>query len=331
MSGTVAGSRSPSRARRRMLGAGAGLSAGAAVGVAGHLPAMAATPAAAPAPERFAFAVLGDIPYSTLEERRLQQILAELDADRLACVIHVGDIKGGREPCSDELLARRKALLAQSAHPMVVLHGDNEWTDCHRPAAGGYDPPERLRHLRRLFHDSGTSLGGRALALERQPQMPENVRWRIGAVQFVTLHVVGSGNGRDGYPGSRAEWSTRNELNGQWLRSSVDRSLASGIDALVLAAHADPDFGETPKPGFADFVGQLREACRRFAGQVLFLHGDSHRFRADQPLEDEAGRTVRTFTRVETFGSPFTSSWVRIRYDPDLAQRFFVTTRELSN
>ena len=35
---------------------------------------------------------------------------------------------------------RRRALLARSVHPLVLLPGDNEWTDCHRLGAGGHDP-----------------------------------------------------------------------------------------------------------------------------------------------------------------------------------------------
>ena len=69
------------------------------------------------------------------------------------------DIKGGREPCSDALFARRRALLARSAHPLVLLPGDNEWTDCHRPSAGAFDPLERLAALRRRFFAPGRSLG----------------------------------------------------------------------------------------------------------------------------------------------------------------------------
>jgi hypothetical protein len=44
---------------------------------------------------------------------------------------------------------------------------------------------------------------------------------------------------------------------------------------------------------------------RKFPGQVVLVHGDTHRQRIDQPLEDpETGMTLRNFTRVETHGSP---------------------------
>jgi hypothetical protein len=62
---------------------------------------------------------------------------------------------------------------------------------------------------------------------------------------------------------------------------------------------------------------------------VLFLHGDSHRFKVDQPLYDSKGRHLANFTRVESFGYPMSASWVRIGYDPRRAQRFTVSAREV--
>ena len=50
-----------------------------------------------------------------------------------------------------------------------------------------------------------------------------------------------------------------------------------------------------------------------FSGEVLVIHGDSHRYRMDQPLADPRGRkTLRNLTRLEVFGYPF-QNWVRVR------------------
>ncbi|HYF60821.1 MAG TPA: hypothetical protein VEA81_17890 [Burkholderiaceae bacterium] len=283
----------------------------------------------------FEFALIGDLPYSSGDEAVLAAMLSQLDAEPLAFVLHVGDIKGGREPCSDALYARRRAVFDRSAHPLVLLPGDNEWTDCHRRGAGAHDPVERLAALRRTFWSSPAPLGrasgaGRAaLALERQRGMPENVRWRVGPVHFVAVHVVGSNNGFDEYPGSRGEFSVRQAANREWLSAAVDRALDERADALVIAAHANPGFDWTPRPGFAAFTGWLQEAASRFRNPIAYLHGDSHRFRVDQPLADRDGRTVPHFTRIESFGHPFTSQWVRIAYDPTHPARFHVTVREV--
>ncbi|MEU6787396.1 hypothetical protein ABZ912_50105 [Nonomuraea angiospora] len=45
--------------------------------------------------------------------------------------------RGGGEP-----------LFGTFDDPFVLTPGDNEWTDCHRTAAGGYAPTERLDAVR---------------------------------------------------------------------------------------------------------------------------------------------------------------------------------------
>lgn len=276
----------------------------------------------------FAFALLGDTPYSRLEELRLVEVLTQLDADRLAFVLHVGDIKGGREPCSDTLLQHRRQILDGSAHPLVLTPGDNEWTDCHRYGAGEFDPLERLEYLRRTFFSMPTALGRRRMPLERQPGFPENARWRIGPVEFVTLHVVGSNDGMGAKAGNNDEWHARNAANRRWLDATLDEAVGRA-DALVIAIHANPGFGTRLRDGHKPFRRLLLDAARRFEGPILFAHGDTHRFRTDQPLFDDSGRHLSQVTRVESFGSPFGSSWVRISYEPSLAERFVVSVRSL--
>jgi hypothetical protein len=333
--------------RRRALAAvGAALGTAAATRLGIPAPALAAAPqtvATSPSPVAatgptalehvrpdggFSFVLLGDTPYSRLEELRLQEVVTQLDADRLAFVLHVGDFKGGREPCSDELLGQRRAIFDASAHPLVLTPGDNDWTDCHRLGAGEFDPLDRLAYLRRHFFAGPTSLGRRSMPLERQQGYPENTRWRIGSVTFVALHVIGSNDGLGEHPGSDVEWRARTEANRRWLEATLDDA-APRADALVIAIHANPGFGTRLRSGHQPFRRMLLAAARRFDGRILFLHGDTHRFRTDRPLYDDAGRHVPNVTRVESFGSPFGSSWVRISYEPGLDERFVVSIRSL--
>jgi hypothetical protein len=320
------------RSRRRLLAALAG-----SLGVAFGDKAVAAVPAGAPGmpveaysvgSRRFAFALIGDTPYSRLEALRFVELTGQMAEDALEFVIHVGDIKGGREACSDDLLEQRRALLDSSAHPLILTPGDNEWTDCHRGGAGRYDPRERLAHLRRTFFASPHAMGRRTMPLERQPDLPENVRWMTGDVAFLTLHVVGSNDGLDEYPGGGDEWRERTEANRRWLDDTLAR-WGQTADALVIAIHANPGFGTRVRNGHVPMRRMLVETARRFDGPILLLHGDTHRFRVDQPVFDEAGRHLSNITRVESFGSPFGSSWVRIAYEPTLPERFVVTTRSL--
>jgi len=314
--------------RRALLRAGLVATLGAPLRTAGALTAR-------PPAEGFAFALIGDLPYSAPDEAQLETMLAQQAEEPLAFVLHVGDIKASREPCSDALLARRRALLARSAHPLVLLPGDNEWVDCSRPAAGGHDPLERLEALRALMWSTPDPLGrdparGRAaLRLERQTGLPENVRWRVGPVHCVGLHVVGSANGRDAVPGDRSAFEQRERGNRRWLLQTLEQALDARAEALLIAAHAPPGFGARPGPGYRGFLQDLRTVASAFTRPILFVHGDGHRFRVDRPLTRADGGAVDHFTRVECFGWPFTSNWVRITYDPSLPGRFHVGVREL--
>lgn len=316
-----------SGARRRLFLRAATLAGTAA---ARRVPARSRGPAVP-----FAFALLGDTPYGEAATARFDALLRRLDADELACVIHVGDFKGGGESCDDLLYARRHRLLASSAHPLVLLPGDNDWTDCHRPSAGAHDPHERLQALRRRFFLdapvlAATEAARAAIAFDRHPDAPENVRWRIGDVHFVGLHVVGSNDASDAPGPAAAAFPARRRQVLDWLDAARDDALRASAGALVIAFHANPGFART-RPPYRSFVAALRATAAAFQRPILLLHGDSHRFRVDRPLADDDGRPFAHVTRVECFGHPMQSAWVRIEHRPDLDGRFVVATRELPN
>jgi len=281
-------------------------------------PLLAASLVVGPAPEPLQFALIGDLPYNAIEVRLFRQLLTSLDVLPLAFVVHVGDLKSSGSACSDDLLSGRRALLDRSAHPLVFLFGDNEWTDCH---AGGFDPLERLARLRALFASKPESLGRQRMPLERQAGgYPENVRWRTGGVQFVGLHVVGSGNNRGRTPATDGEYTARTAANLAWLAESF--ALARAEEALGVAVlfQADPRFdrpaGSASRRGFDETLAALEKEVRAYARPVALLHGDSHRFRVDHPLVDPAtGSTLERFTRVITFGSPHVR-YVLVTIDP---------------
>ncbi|MBI2316827.1 MAG: hypothetical protein HYU75_07400, partial [Betaproteobacteria bacterium] len=148
----------------------------------------------------WSFGIIGDTPYSETEEAELELVIGEINLEDLTFVVHVGDIKNGRSRCTDRLFEQRKAIFQRIRHPFVLVPGDNEWTDCHRASAGGYDPLERLEALRRVFHAGDRSLGERSMLLERQSSDPrftqyrENVRWIFGNILFAAINVPGSNN-----------------------------------------------------------------------------------------------------------------------------------------
>ena len=52
------------------------------------------------------------------------------------------------------------------------------------------------------------------------------------------------------------------------------------------------------------------------------MHGDTHYFKVDKPLIDEA-RPTPNITRLETFGSP-NANWVRVDVDPSSRDVFII-------
>lgn len=300
--------------------------------LAGLLLALAAASSAAQVTERFSFAIVGDAPYNALEEAVFAQVLREADQEDLAFVVHVGDIKSGGSPCSDELYLQRRQMFQASRHPFILVPGDNDWTDCHRKAAGGYDPPERLARMRQLFYADALSLGQRTLALERQSDDPgtaaefrdyrENVRWARNGVLFIGLNVPGSNNNFGRTPQMDAEHEQRGRANAAWLAQGFERARDMGYAAVFVFIQANPDFSlaylrrVNRADGYAAFKKDLLAHTLAFGKPVVLVHGDTHRFRVDQPLYDPATlQRVEQFTRIESFGSPLVD-WITVTLDP---------------
>lgn len=290
----------------------------------------------------FAFALIGDLPYSDEQEQKYDNLLADLNQQQdLKFVIHDGDFKGGSVPCDDAIYDDRLASFNASEHPLIYVFGDNEWTDCHREAAGGYDPFERLQLLREKFADyqQPYSFGKNKLYLRRQsPAFPENVRWVHRGVMFVGLHIPGSNNGlqtADQYvDAAAAEYQLRNAANLAWLDEAFRIATHRHMRGLMIAIQANPwDFVPAESlTGFEDFLVQLEQKTREFGKPVVLVHGDSHYFRIDKPLPaqlpsellgsefpfilpwDSSEPKLENFTRVETFGNP-NAHWVKVSVD----------------
>ena len=177
--------------------------------------------------EPFTVVAYGDVPYGEPAEvyPPFEVLIETINGVDPRLAIHVGDTKSGSTPCSDEMLAEQLAYLGDVAAPVLYTPGGNEWTDCHREAAGGFDPLERLARIRETyFAEPGTSFGAEPMEVESQGgETPENVRARVGDVLFVTAHVVGSNNNfqtRDVPAGE--EFMARDAASTAWLDESFE-------------------------------------------------------------------------------------------------------------
>lgn len=253
--------------------------------------------AAAPPPPAggAAFALMGDVPYSQPHANLLDALIDELNAEALAFVAHVGDITSGTGPCGDAWLEARQRQFARIRHPFVLLPGDNEWTDCHR---GGFDPLERLAKWRALFCQP-VALPG---FVRQRGEYCENVRWEAGGLVFAGVNVPGTNNNFGRTPAMDAEHAARMREVFAWLDESL--ALARGRDGLVVLMQANPWL--TPRgggpSGFDALLEWLAGAAEQHPGKVILVHGDTHRFRDDEPLPN--------LRRIEVWGWPHVR-WLR--------------------
>jgi hypothetical protein len=248
---------------------------------------------------QFSFAAFGDTPYNAVEELQLGTMIEDMNNEPLALVIHVGDFKHARTDCSDDLFERRRAAFSRIQHPFVFVPGDNEWVDCIGGEARR-EPLERLAKLRALFFSTPSTLGARPLPVEQQTDRGyrEHLRWSFEEVLFATFNIPGPDNHAQVPSESRRRTAAVTDWMDETFRIARDRALP----AVVLAMHGNIWSG---RHGYAGIVSALSAHARRFDGEILVIHGDTHYFRFDRPV---APRNIHNVRRLEVFGSPF-ASW----------------------
>lgn len=285
--------------------------AGLLIALSLHSPGIAAS---------FRFVAYGDTGYYLPRDiPRVERLVAAINRERPAFAIHVGDIKGVT-PCTDEDYLQRRSLLQRHEHPVVLTPGDNDWADCRDEAAGSFDPLERLAAVRRLFHSEGVTLGEGALALTRQSAaFPENVRWTRDGLVFATVHAIGPDNGLVVDERRAAEAIARSQAGKAWIEQAFRTARETHAPAIVIATQVNAWGTNTPRNAFDWLTETIREEARTFAGQVLVVHGDSHRLLIDTPyrsVDSARGSSVlHNVTRLMVPGSPDHRA-VTIHVDP---------------
>lgn len=299
--------------RRALLTAAAGVLAAAVLFVVVRSNGLVALPHNPPG--TISFAVLGDAPYYTHEELRFRVLLKHIDRHDLTSVIHVGDIFW--RPCSDAMYEKSRDYLESLRHPAIYTPGDNEWADCWEPRVGGYVPLERLSRLRQIFY----ARPPKRITVTRQPGYVENVRWTDRGVVFATVHIIGSRNGQDAFPGRTAkddlEVEQRTAAAAAWLRETF--AAAQNAPVVIIALHAQPPFVPIDlqyTKAYQPFLATLEDESARFGKPVLVVHGDHHKYKVDRPLA-----SAPNLTRMEVPGSPDVG-WVRVTVKPNAAAPF---------
>ena len=285
----------------------------------------------------FKFVALGDMPYNIPDDYvRYERLINDINKINPSFTIFIGDTKSGSSPCSDEYNLIIKKYFDQFSEPLIYSIGDNEWTDCHRPNAGSYDPIERLQGVRKTFFGSAMSLGKRRLQLSRQADLDiryakyvENSMWVKNHFLFVNLHIPGSNNNFERDDSAKQEYYSRNQANLSWIDEAFKLATSKKYSGIVLFYQADMFYSPTQATdltsGYRDTLQTLTTHAQAFKKPVLLIHGDSHRLIIDQPLKSiEQKNILENVLRLQVMGAEQVQA-VEVQVNPAAQQPFSFT------
>lgn len=123
---------------------------------------------------------------------------------------------------------------------------------------------------------------------------------------FATIHSVGGSNG-----GSGSERTARVATDIAWLRAAFDEVERIGARGVVIMTHANwgEPYGTSSGSSFSGLKQALGEEVVAWGKPVVFVHGDTHHFRIDNPLG------APNFMRIEVHAGA--DDWVRLRVVDD--------------
>jgi hypothetical protein len=237
-------------------------------------------------------AIIGDTPYSAAQITNFPNDVQAINNDSaVSRVVHLGDIKSGSTQCTDAYFASIRARFDQFADPLVYTPGDNEWTDCHRPNNGGYNPLERLAKIRADFFDvRGQTLGDQVPIQAQDGTTLENVVWFQGGAEFGVINVPGSNNSllpwtgnTEPTPEQLAEVRSRTAADLRWIDRIFAAARANNAAGVFVGMQADM-FSDEATAGYDEIVKRLAVQAHQFQKPVVLFEGDSHLFRVDHPF-----------------------------------------------
>jgi hypothetical protein len=314
--------------------------AATAVALAGN-----GTPINSGSANELTFAAYGDTPYSPALQADQPRLIDSINSDpKVDLVLHVGDTHSGSMLCDPGFNDLTFGWFQSFKDPLIYTPGDNEWTDCHRPAEGNHNPLVELASIRdQFFPTHGVTLGGRKKqVLYQSDAIPENVMWEQSQTVFVDISLPGSNNDLAawGAPYNTAELKAAQaqEVNARttadlaWLDEAFAQAATDDAEGVVIFEQADmwdptavltgytqpvPAAGNLPATSDS-VIGTLTKLAQALGKPVLLIEGDSHNFKVDNPIP-EAPNVQRV---VVQGGADNPIAWLKVTVAPRGPQLF---------
>jgi hypothetical protein len=314
-----------------------------------------AAPSVSPAPTTpapaYAIAVIGNIPFGEQQLSAFSENVEQINGDRdVQLVAHIGNVKDNNTKCAVNYYEAVRRDFDKVEDPLFFTPGENDWSTCHRPANGRYDPIDRLTELRKIFFPSPTrSLGQNRVdvASYAADGFPENRRFTSESMVFGTLHLVGADNGATPWAGrseatnrQRAEIRVRTQSAVKVVQDLFAAASERRGSTVVLLTQgnmfkaASGSVAQSDSQGYGPVVRAIAELSAQFAGEVYLINGDTRDFEVDRPLAAGSPwlkryaveRPLTNFTRLSLGGLQGTNSYLKLSRDPS-DPRYLVWTQ----
>jgi hypothetical protein len=234
------------------------------------------------------FAVIGHTFSAGGSEAQREQAVARTRKPGLDFVVVTG-LKGSKEVCTDDLYTRRRDMLDDMQHPVIILPAASDWSTC-RNSAGKAAAIERLNRLRELLFEDQGAPGPRMATLSRLSantkyrSYAENAEWTVERVLYATINLPSDNNHYRPEAGRNSEFEDRAVANRFWLTKLFGQAKRRKLNALVLFSEGDVNiladepgllasFGRSTNgmDGYAMVRRQIATLAKKFNGKVLLI------------------------------------------------------------
>ena len=190
--------------------------------------------------ENIQFYVMGDIPYSTAEEKvfesQLQRIEESISAknDTSIFIVHVGDLMSAQfSKCSEDKYGLVSTIFKQSVSiPVLTTPGDNEWNKCPDIDAALNNYTKYFVGMENHWKSDDANTRNSIFENFERSRRPENWAFTNSNILFIAMNMV-----EEHWSGDQAS-HTRIQENIDWFHEKCDMHNCESSRAIIIFGHS---------------------------------------------------------------------------------------------